>query len=401
MDEILQAFAQTHDGVWAVDLEQRILLWNEAAEAMLGISRREALGTYCYRLLAGCDHQGKPLCRPDCRVMERVKQGRLLGNSYLQVNPAGHPPTVINVSVVVPLKREERSPRVVVALFRPAAGLAAGPPTLKIRLLGPIAADRADGSPVEGVLWQRGKVRALLAFLALHCGRPVHRDLVIEALWPDLTHDRALHNLNTTVYYLRRCLEPGLKRGSSSSYIKVVGDDYVLSAGHAFWLDVKAFETGIERARREPDPQRAIALYREALALYRGPFVADLEADLLDCWMERERLSQFYLNAVAELAALCARQQQNIEAKELYLRVLATDPCRETVTQQLMFLALREGDRPAALAHYHRLEQALWRDLEMGPSPEIRLLADMALHGGREPVTAPSVGSLEALLRVG
>jgi DNA-binding SARP family transcriptional activator len=136
-------------------------------------------------------------------------------------------------------------------------------------------------------------------------------------------------------------------------------------------------------ARQEPDPKRAMVRYREALALYRGDLLSDLEPELLNREMERERLRELHLRAREELAALYAEQQRDSVASVLYLQAVVTDPCRETATQQLIRLALRRGDPAEALTHYHLLEQALERELQILPSLETCLLYNLALQEAR------------------
>ena len=127
----------------------------------------------------------------------------------------------------------------------------------------------------------------------------------------------------------------------------------------------------------------------------------DLRVDLFDSWMERERLCQLYLRALEELAGLCEELRQDGEAMDLYLKILAVEPCRESATHQLMSLALECGDRAGALAHYHRLKETLWRDLMLPPSPECRQLFQIAAHGEQGaglPIPAPRVADM---LRIG
>jgi two-component SAPR family response regulator len=225
-------------------------------------------------------------------------------------------------------------------------------------------------------------VRALLAFLALQRGRPVHHDLLIESMWPELNYAAALHNLNTIVYNLRRSLEPTLEHGAESSYIRCEGDCYFLDHSPAHWLDVKAFEAGMAQARREPDPIRAMRQYREVLTLYQGDFLADLNHTLLWTSQERVRLRELYLNGLEELGELCERQHEERHAAELCLKALAVDPCRETACQQLMRLAIRRGDRAAAVTYYLILAEALRRELGLTPSEETQLIFETAIGSG-------------------
>jgi len=255
----------------------------------------------------------------------------------------------------------------------------AWPQALRIRLLGAVEVERADGSRVEGPLWRRAKVRALLALLAMHRGRPMHRDAVLDSLWPELEYPAALHNLNTTVYNLRRSLEPALRHGAESAYVRYAGDCLYLNGGFVHWVDSAAFEAGLGRARRETDPRRARALYREALELYRGEFLADLllGLDVPWCWAERDRLRELHLAALEELGILCERQGREEEAQELYQRALSLDPCREAVCRRLMRMLLRRGDRAGAASLFRRLAEALRRELEVEPAAEtVALLRD-------------------------
>jgi DNA-binding SARP family transcriptional activator len=251
---------------------------------------------------------------------------------------------------------------------------------LRIHLLGNTIVRRADDSPVEGPLWRRAKVRALLACLALQDGGYLHRDVLIDRLWPDLDHRAALHNLDTTVYDLRRSLQPGLMPVAASDYVQRDGPCYFLARGSSHWLDVQAFETGIVQGRQESDRSRAMARYQAGLAYYQGDLLADLGNAISWCWAERERLRDLYLTAHEELAALHEREGQDRTAIDLYQRILSMNPCRENACRQLMQLYLRRGDRSSAAVHYRRLAEAIQRQWDTAPSPETRRLYEAAVH---------------------
>ncbi len=193
----------------------------------------------------------------------------------MQVRRSDERTAWLNVSIVeVPERAGGEACAAVVALFRVVGEGPWWAPPLRIHLLGPVVVRRTDGSLVGGPLWQRDKVRALLALLALQRGRPVHRDVLVEALWAELKQSAAIHNLNTTVYALRRSLEPTLSRGTKSRYIHRQGDCYYLNGGRAHWLDLEAFEDGIAMARQEPDPKPGYGpLPGNPGALPRGPDV--------------------------------------------------------------------------------------------------------------------------------
>jgi DNA-binding SARP family transcriptional activator len=241
---------------------------------------------------------------------------------------------------------------------------------------------QADGSPVGGGFRRRAKVRALFTILALHRGQAVRRDILLAGLWPDKARKTALHNLNTTVYHLRHSLEPTLEHGPDSTYVQRRGDLYLLAGGRSHWLDVDAFENKLAAAHRVGNADHSERLYRQAIALYRGEFLADLNAYQLDYWAERARYRQLYLDALQELGDLLAAQDRDDEAKELYRKVLAEDACREMAARKLMRLALRQGERTRALSQYARLEETLERELDVEPSEETRRLQQEARSAG-------------------
>jgi PAS domain S-box-containing protein len=264
----LQWFANTGSGVWAVDASQRIVFWNRAAEELLGFTADQAQGRLCYQLLAGQDTQGQPFCQAECHRIQRARQHDPVQGFEMLVRGQDGKFSRIGVNIVViPVGAQDDTPGALVHIFRPIGKTPAMLPLLRIQLLGNTNVWRADGSRVEGPDWRKRKVQILLAFLALH-SQPVHREVLIEALWPDRDYAAALHNLNTTVYHLRKSLEPTLQHGSGSHYIHYESNCYLLDAGPSLALDVEAFETGIAQARREPDSEQAILFYRRALALY-------------------------------------------------------------------------------------------------------------------------------------
>jgi DNA-binding SARP family transcriptional activator len=126
-----------------------------------------------------------------------------------------------------------------------------------VRILGPLA---VDGVEVGG-----GRLRALLARLALDAGRPVSAGALVDAVWDtDLPADQT-HSLQSLVSRLRRALGDG-------ELVAQVPGGYTLRAE----VDAERFEQLAAEGRAATDPERAARLLRKALALWRGPALADL-----------------------------------------------------------------------------------------------------------------------------
>lgn len=373
---VLNVFANTKDGAYAVDENQNIVFWNQSAEEMFGYSEKEAVGQKCWQLLDGQTTDGD-FCKHNCLSRKHLADGGA-GEYYdlLVKHQAGHRVLVSVSTLPLPQMPEQTQPDLM-HLARFLAGQPLQPDQLRIHLLGPTMVWQADGTPVEGPLWRRIKVRALLAYLVLKQG-PVPREMVIEALWPNLEYEAGLRNLNTTVYNLRRSLEPDLKRGSNSKFIIYEGGNYRLGGSQSHWLDVHAFENGIRRARVERDNHKAITLYKEVLSLYRGEYLTDLGNTEICSTGEQHRLHERYLAAMEEMGMLYELNDEDEKAKETYQKIMALDHCRETACQRLMRLLIRQGDTASAANYCRRLNDALRLELNAVPTKETRRLCSLA-----------------------
>lgn len=371
---VLSLFAGASDGAFAIDKEQRIIYWNEAAEQILGYRADDTLGQLCWELLQGCTLAGVVICKARGTIYSSVHDNQPVRHFDICMKHAEGQLVLLNVSTIPLLSSGDKDASGLVHLIRPLEMQPVAPGMLHICLLGPTEVQRADGSFVEGPLWQRAKVRALLAYLAMAERHPVERDVLLELLWPEMEHDAALRNLNTTVYNLRRSLEPALERGANSRYIFQEAGHYWLGGDGPHWLDLKAFKVGIRRARIEPDTRRAIATYEKALDLYRGDYLADLVETGVYSPGEQERYREWYLSALEEAGQLYELEGHPNEAKNAYLKALSDAPWRETACQRLMRLLIRGGKQAEARHHCHRLRQALVDDLGLTPSRETQLL---------------------------
>ena len=378
LKKFLTLLENTGDAVWVVDGAQQITHWNNAAERLLGYGLDQVIGRQCYEVLGGRDLGDKPICRARCDICEYACEGLPITSFDTRIIDREGRSIWINVSsIVIPAENADNF-KALIHLARLVEQDGPMAPSLKIRLLGPVSVQRSDGSIVAADFQRRAKVRALFSILALHRSQGVRRDELLSRLWPDKERRAGLHNLNTAVYYLRHSLEPALEHGPESSYIQNRGERYFLTGGRNNWLDVEEFEAKIAAAHREKDKKKKEMYFREAIALYRGEYLADLDAYQLDFWSDRERYRQLYLDAMQSLGDLLLDRQRQGEAVELFRRVIAEAPCREAVARKLMRLALRQGKRLKAIKQYERLKDNLERELDLEPSQKTRQLGQKA-----------------------
>jgi len=74
---LLERVFRTGDGVFAIDDEQRIIFWNQGAEAILGYAPEEAMDKRCFLLIQGVDESGQVSCFQDCPILCGARQGKL------------------------------------------------------------------------------------------------------------------------------------------------------------------------------------------------------------------------------------------------------------------------------------------------------------------------------------
>jgi PAS domain S-box-containing protein len=96
-----QALARAGDGAFVITTDGRIVLWNRAAEKILGYTAREALGRPCCELFVGRDDSGNRLCYRGCHVMTLVKMGDPVQNFDMQTRSKSGRLLWLNVSIIV------------------------------------------------------------------------------------------------------------------------------------------------------------------------------------------------------------------------------------------------------------------------------------------------------------
>ena len=240
---------------------------------------------------------------------------------------------------------------------------------VEIRLLGPFeVVVGGRPAPVTGARQQ-----TLLAILALHANEVVSRDRLIEAAWGESPPETVQASLNVAVSKLRRALGGEVLETQAPGYVLRVDDSA---------LDVRRFEQLIkagEHALAEGEPVRASENLRSALALWRGPPLAEFAYNSF-AQAEIARLDDLRLVALEErIEADLNRGRHSVLIGELEA-LIAQHPWRERLREQLMLALYRAGRQREALEAYKHARRAFVDELGIEPSRELQRLEQAILR---------------------
>ncbi|PJF40729.1 MAG: hypothetical protein D6737_03435 [Chloroflexi bacterium] len=235
---------------------------------------------------------------------------------------------------------------------------------LEVRALG---AGRVllDGQEIAG--WDGALPCALFHYLVDR--GMVTRSEIFETFWPNLSTREATNVFHVTKRKISEVLGTDLTVYRSGFYH--------LSPHIQLSYDVALFSELIQNSAVAPLDER-IALLQRAQTLYRGDFLSKLDM----AWVirRREGILQTYTEGVTSLAKAMSEIGQYDKALSLYLQASSTNPAREDITREIMYLYQQLQLPDAALKVYERLTTQLQETLGVMPAPETRELAETIIN---------------------
>ncbi|GAA3399589.1 response regulator [Paenibacillus hodogayensis] len=239
----------------------------------------------------------------------------------------------------------------------------AGPTVLT--MLGDVAVSNAIGR----VKWISRKCAELFAYLLLHLGKRIPRSRLVTDIFGGM-QTNAEGYLNTTVYQLRKSLEPlGLRE-----VVRSENDGYALELIDPV-IDYAEFERRAEQLQviDAGNVERALHIER----LYTG----DLFGDKAYVWAiyETERYADLYASFVKRLAAVLIALNDTATASKLLLKLNERNPLDETVLRHLLTIREMTGDKKGLTALYTDYVRLLSRELGIRPPGELIRQYDMLL----------------------
>jgi DNA-binding SARP family transcriptional activator/tetratricopeptide (TPR) repeat protein len=222
-----------------------------------------------------------------------------------------------------------------------------------------------DGVAVPDDAWTRRQAAGLVKLLALARGRRMHREQVIDALWPDITVDAAGPRLHKAAHYARRPL-----RGDARTIV-LRSDLVTLLPDADVEIDAVSFRAEAEAALAAGSPERAA----EALQRYGGPLLPE---DVYEPWAEAPRES------------LAALHEEVLRLTGRWEELLKENPADEQAHLAVARALADRGDVRGALRQMERMDQALRRELGTAPSPAAESLRRSLLQAHAEKAPSPA-----------
>ena len=235
---------------------------------------------------------------------------------------------------------------------------------MDFRLLGPIEVAENDRPLSLG----GAKQRALLALLLLHPNEVVSTDRLIDELWGGAPPPTAAKSVQVQVSKLRKQIGPDRLATRPPGYVLQVAPSE---------LDLARFHALLGEARNAA-PAEAAPKLREALALWRGPALADLSYEPF-AQAEIARLEELRLAALEQRIDADLAGGSHSELVGELEGLVAEHPLRERLRCQLMVALYRSARQAEALETYRRARREMSEELGLEPSEELQRLEQAIL----------------------
>ncbi|WP_055747649.1 response regulator [Brevibacillus choshinensis] len=219
----------------------------------------------------------------------------------------------------------------------------------------------------QKVQWMTAKVEELLAYLIIHLGKPVDKWELCDLLWPHLDPEKAITNLHTSIYRLKKSI--------SNEQVPL----QIKSSSNGYWveleeclIDYQEFERlslDLLRSNQQSTGEKTMTMFMKAEKYYRG----ELFGNKAYLWSAArgEGINQMYIRLVYRMAEYFHKNQLIEQELEHLKKVLLLFPYEEKACILVMDIYEKLKDKPALMRIYQQYSQ--YHLKEMGCKPSLKI----------------------------
>jgi len=225
---------------------------------------------------------------------------------------------------------------------------------------------------------RREKAQLLLKWFLLNPGQPRSIDELIDLAFPTAAPDKATSSFHVAMHCLRRMLEPDLRPGEESSYIRRSSNNfYRFEADDQWWSDTAEVDRLFDQGRMSDsrgDAQRACFYYGQVVGHMNRRLLEDDNTD--EQWLApyRRRYQALHREALLRLVQIHGERGQIDESLEYAHQMLIDDPYNELAVITIVEADLAHGRVAHARHRISTFLDDLTHDLGIAPSHDLLTL---------------------------
>ncbi|MCP4571687.1 MAG: hypothetical protein GY838_04990 [bacterium] len=258
------------------------------------------------------------------------------------------------------------------------ASVPGGNGSLRLQIMGALVVER-NSEDLDADRWRSRRARRLLNLLLAHGLRPVPREVIQEALWPDAEPRKSAVSLRQTVFQLRGLLEDG--ESDEPRHVLSCGSDALrLDPGPDGGWDLGDFRSALDtaaEARSRGDQDAELTALQNAVVLWRGPLLADTPYDAAVEELAAS-IRHRYLRAVERTLDLLVALERHDEAVDLARRGLETDGLHEGFARHMLQGLAATNRRTEVLREYEDFASRLLAELDLLPAVGLKKIVEGA-----------------------
>ncbi len=217
------------------------------------------------------------------------------------------------------------------------------------------------------IFWRTAKAAELFAFLVHYKGKLVHKNKIIEALWPDIDPKKASMLLHTSIYSIRKML-----KSMGIDGCVIYRNSCYLFDPEKFYFDTDAFEEILELTDIN---EENIHIAEKIFDLYKGDYFGG--EDYVWAEVERERYFEGYIRILNMVSEYYESKQLYSEAEKYLKLIIQENALLDEIHKRLMKLYMKIGDYTSLKEHYNKVQKIYREELGIDSDVYFHFIQDL------------------------